>query len=237
MSVQIRVADTKAAWIKNATQGIINLSRKAVAARGKFSLVLSGGSTPAPVYQALADADLDWDHIFLFWGDERCVPPDSPESNYKLVKDTLLAHAPIPADNIYRIKGELEPSAAAKHYHTALEKFFEGQEKRFDLVLLGLGTDGHTASLFPKTPALHEKTAWVIENQHPETGMDRITLTYPAILSARNIFFLVQGEGKAHVVQEVIENPDGLPHYPAKEIKHPDSNIVWYLDREAAKHL
>lgn len=237
MSITINVSKTQKDWVEHTCQGIIDASQEAISARGKFTLVLSGGSTPAPIYQALGRSALDWANIYLFWGDERCVPPQHPESNYNLVEETLLEHITIPPENIFRIRGEEEPATAAKIYQNEIEKFFQGQKLRFDLVLLGLGGDGHTASLFPGTPALNENLTWVVENYQPETNLSRITLTYPAILSARQIFFLVQGGKKAPVVKEVLENPEGAPHYPAKEIKNASGNIVWYLDEAAAKEL
>ena len=237
MKPVIKISDSKITWVESAVQGIASLTQYAIAERGRFSLVLSGGSTPAPIYESLGTMNLDWEQINIFWGDERCVPPDHPDSNYKMAQETLLRNASIPSRNIFRIKGEEDPTTAAMLYRKEIKKFFTGREPRFDLVLLGLGEDGHIASLFPGSPALAEKSDWVVETQHPASGLGRISLTYPAILSARNIFFLVQGSSKAGVTADVIQNPQSPPDYPAKRIIHANSNIVWYLDEDSAASL
>jgi len=237
MNPIIKISETKTEWVESAANGIADQCQIAISDRGRFSLVLSGGSTPTLIYEALGRLDLDWKNIFLFWGDERCVPPDHPESNYKMAEDTLIRNASLPAENIFRIKGEENPATAARMYQAEIEKYFSAEDHRFDLVLLGLGEDGHTASLFPGTAALAENSVWAIETQHPASGMWRISLTYPAILSARNIFFLVQGSSKAKVAADVILNPKASPDYPAKKIERADGTIVWYLDRDAAASL
>jgi 6-phosphogluconolactonase len=237
MKPVLKISETKSQWVQMAIQGIAEVSQQAIADRGKFSLVLSGGSTPAPIYEALGKLKLDWKQSYIFWGDERCVPPDHAESNYKMAVETLLKNAPIHPENIFRIKGEEDPTTAARLYEIEIWNFFAGEEPRFDLVLLGLGEDGHIASLFPGTPALAENSAWAIENQHPTSGMWRISLTYPTILSARNIFFLVQGNSKADITADIILNPQSPPNYPAKKIDQADGNIVWYLDKDAAASL
>jgi 6-phosphogluconolactonase len=236
MSSTIHISGTKSAWVDHAANSIIQLSKRSIEERGEFSLVLSGGGTPAPIYTALSErsSELEWEHTFLFWGDERCVPSNHPDSNYKLVQDTLINQISIPSENIFRIKGEKAPSIASLSYAKEIEMFFSGKEKRFDLILLGLGADGHIASLFPNTDALNEKKVWVVKNQHPGSKNWRITLTYPTINSARNIMFLVSGSDKASIVSEVILNTSNPPLYPAKKIVA-DGTLTWHLDEQAAK--
>jgi len=191
------------------------------------------------VYELLA-ADperIDWPRTFVFWGDERCVPPDHPESNFRMAQQALLQKVPLQAQNVFRMLGEIEPQAAAKDYEEMLAAYFVGKEKRFDAVLLGLGEDGHTASLFPGTPALAESARWAAANPHPYSDGMRLTLTYPALNAAREVLFLVTGENKAGVAAEVIRNPGGPPPYPAKRVGTPDHPPHWILDQAAAGKL
>lgn len=237
MKAVVKIAAAKAEWTAVTADLIIYLANDALEARGEFSLVLSGGSTPIPVYEELANrsAEVSWEHTFIFWGDERCVPPTHPESNYRMAKTTLLDNIPIPARNIFRMLGEIEPQSAAEDYEEMLAAFFHNKEKRFDVVLLGIGEDGHTASLFPGTEALDETVKWVTANSHPYSDSSRLTLTYPALNAARQIIFLGSGGGKADVIAEVINNPDKGPVYPAKGITGRDQPAIWVLDAAAAE--
>ncbi|MEN8242048.1 MAG: 6-phosphogluconolactonase [Chloroflexota bacterium] len=250
MKSRVIVASSKQMWINRAVDLIVESANQAIRERGRFSLVLSGGSTPQPVYQALALPHnlkrIILSRTHIFFGDERCVSPGDPQSNYRMVKLALLENAPIPAANIHRMRGELRPPAAAADYQKQIEEYFEGQEQRFDLVLLGLGTDGHTASLFPGTKALEEKHAWVAANQleaplqsnHvPAQQAWRITLTYPALSTARRMVFLVRGEGKQEIIGKIFD-PEGYdPQIPAAKIaeNHPDQ--TWVLDKSAGRKL
>ena len=241
MKVNVQVAATNEEWIQLAIKTITNQATQAIQNRGYFSLVLSGGNTPKPIYQALisdeVQAIFDWSKWFIFWGDERCVPPNDEESNFRMAKLAFLDQSTIPQENIYRIIGEIEPNNAAQIYEQEINKFFIKKEKRFDTILLGVGNDGHTASLFPGVNALREKKHWVSISQHPESGMKRITLTYPAINQSRNIIFLAKGSEKSEVIADIINHPEKEPHYPAKGIIGKEKPPEWIIDKEAAGKL
>jgi len=216
-------------------------ARDAVAARGRFSVALSGGSTPRRLFHLLSSSpycdQVAWQAVHVFWGDERCVPPDDPESNYRLARNTLLEHVPVPDGNVHRLEGERDPGAAARAYERTLHEFYCGPQPRFDLVLLGLGRDGHTASLFPRSPALDEREMLVVATEADYEGRPtcRLTLTLPAINSARCILFLVTGEGKASIVADVLQNRDEL--LPAQHVAPAAGQVTWLLDRAAAAGL
>jgi 6-phosphogluconolactonase len=228
-------------WIKNAVEMILKAANQAIRDRGRFSLVLSGGSTPQPVFQALALPEnlkrIILSRTHIFWGDERCVPPGDPASNYRMAKLALLENAPIPAENIHRIHGENRPKIAAHRYQEEIDLYFSGSEPKFDLVLLGLGNDGHTASLFPETDALTVDDRWVAANFVPTQQTWRITLTYPALKSARQLLFLVKGEDKAQIVQQVLEDPMAENIYPAARSAAENPNTTWLLDKAASREL
>lgn len=241
MRHNITITQSDGEWVQTAVEIIISQAVQAIRKRGVYTLVLSGGSTPRPIYQELASKKyqsvLDWGRIFLFWGDERCVPPTDEESNYLMAKTALLDWIQIPDSNIFRIEGEIQPKEAARAYQQRIDQFFSGKEKRFDTTLLGLGEDGHTASLFPNTDGLRESTQWVVPNINPYQNTNRITLTFPAINSSRHILFLVKGAEKAKVVADIIENPKSPPHYPAKKITGKEIQPHWILDRAAGNKL
>lgn len=230
---------TPAKWAETAAELIIKQANAAVEARGSWSLVLSGGSTPRPVYQAIAvrKEQINWDHTYIFWGDERCVPPDDPNSNYRMAKETFLEDVQIPQQNIFRILGEIPPETAAQDYQGTIDAHFYKTEKRFDTLLLGLGDDGHTASLFPDMDTLAEENFWVAANRNPHNQTERVSLTFPAINSSRSIIFLVTGENKANIVADVIQNPTAPPDYPAKRVTGLDTPPIWILDQAAASQL
>lgn len=240
MNPKIQIAHSEAEWVHLATETITYQANQAINERGFFSLVLSGGSTPAPVYQSLAadqtQTEIDWERWYIFWGDERCVPPNHPESNYKMASEALLEHVPIPKDNIVRIKGELDPKASARIYEQEIEKFFAGKEMRFDTVLLGVGSDGHTASLFPGQKTQAQKH-WVIPAPHPTSSVMRISLTFQAINTSRNIIFLVKGREKSMIVAEAIQNQENEPNYPVKYILGKEKPPEWIIDEAASEKL
>ena len=223
---------------QEAARRFVELAQQAVASRGRFSVALSGGSTPGALYRLLAEephrAQVPWRHVHLFWGDERCVPPEHPESNYRLARETLIAHAPVAAENVHRIRGELEPEAAARAYDCELQDFFCGPRPRFDLVLLGLGSDGHTASLFPGSPALDEKERLAVAAtaHYADRPARRVTLTLPAINTARQVLFLVTGSAKAGIVQAVLEGAEA--RLPARLVRPTAGQLTWLLDDAAA---
>jgi 6-phosphogluconolactonase len=217
---------------------------EAVSAQGRFTAVLSGGKTPIAIYTLLAKApyvsQIPWARVHLFWGDERCVPPDHGDSNYRLVRERLIDHVPIPAANVHRMPGEMDPVEAAARYEEQLRKFFAphgGGFPVFDLILLGLGEDGHTASLFPGTRALRESARWVLGHYVDAQKGWRITLTPPVINAAHTLVFIVSGAGKAAVLKEILEGPIRPDTLPAQIVRPADGTLLWMLDREAAALL
>ncbi|GAB4421121.1 MAG: 6-phosphogluconolactonase [Anaerolineae bacterium] len=219
------------------------IAAEAISSQGRFTIGLPGGSTPRTLFNLLGSpawaGRIDWARAHIFWGDERCVPPDHPESNYRLARETLLDRVPVPAEQIHRIPGELPPAEAARAYERTLRTFFgEGDsEPRFDLLLQGLGDDGHTASLFPGTAALEERTRWVVENYVPRLDSWRITLTAPAINAASHVIFLVSGAGKAEALRAVLQGPLRPSAYPAQLIRPCAGQLLWLVDQAAAALL
>lgn len=228
-----------------AAEEFIQIAETAVKKRGVFTVALSGGTTPQMLYQLLATEPfserVDWSRTQVFWGDERCVPPDNDESNYLKADLALLSHIPLPAENIHRVQAELPPEQAAENYEETLLKFFsslqdeaERTRAQFDLLLLGMGDDGHTASLFPGTPAIHEQTRWVAAQYIDKLAAWRVTLT-PAILNhAANVIFLVAGEAKSYALQKVIYGSYQPDRFPAQIIQPVQGNLRWMVDEAAA---
>jgi 6-phosphogluconolactonase len=214
--------------------------QQAVSKRGRFAIALSGGHTPEKMYSLWAGTEqyrnkTPWDSVHLFWSDERFVPANDPRSNYRMARETLISHIPIPAQNVHPMPTNLpSPEECARAYETELLEFFGSEPPAFDVQLLGLGTEGHTASLFPGSPALDEKVRWVAAVRVPAEPPQRITLT-PAVLNqGRNTFFLAAGENKREILSAIREEPSGHPsQYPAARI-HPVKDPVWFLDAAAA---
>lgn len=237
----IRIYPDAASLARAAAERFVALAAEAIATRGRFAVALSGGSTPRATYTLLANDEfatrVAWQRVYVFWGDERCVPPDHPESSFRLADETLLSHVPIPSTNIYRIGGELGPEAAAEAYAAELHTFFDAPWPRFDLVLLGMGNDGHTASLFPGSAALRETARPVVAvtAHYQDRPAHRVTLTPPAINAASQVLFLVTGTGKANIVQAVLEGPEG--RFPAQQIRPTSGHLTWLLDTAAAARL
>ncbi|MGC3990811.1 MAG: 6-phosphogluconolactonase [Chthoniobacteraceae bacterium] len=218
-------------FIAEATQLILDSARAALAARGFFRIALSGGNTPRPVYAKVAElgCDLPWEKIQVTFGDERCVGPEDEKSNYRMAKLSLLGAVPIPEGNVFRMKGEIAPAdAAAQYEHQLAAVAARMGEERYvhDLLLLGIGDDGHTASLFPGTTALHETTRNVIENHVPQLDTNRITFTYPLINAARHVVFLVGNPKKLPVVEGILA-PDSP--FPAAGVKPLNGDVTWLL--------
>jgi 6-phosphogluconolactonase len=227
---------------RKAAEQFVGLARLAIAARDRFAVALSGGSTPKAFYSLLATAEfreqLDWRQIHLFFGDERCVAPDHAESNYRMVAESLLAKIAIPGENVRRMAGELAPEVAAAAYAAALTDFFdlrENQPPRFDLIFLGLGEDGHTASLFPDSSALHETQALVATTYVEKLKARRLTLTLPTINNAAQISFLVAGHSKAAVVTAILTGQNS--EAPAARIKPSHGKLAWFITEDAAGDL
>jgi 6-phosphogluconolactonase len=215
-----------------------------LAERGRFTLALSGGSTPRRLYQLLAEADLDWSRVEVFFGDERCVPPDHADSNYRMAREALLDPARVPEHRVHRMRGELEPAAAAAAYEDELRAVLApppGVAPSIDLVLLGLGDDGHTASLFPGTAALDEDRRWVVANRVPQLDAWRLTMTYPLLNAASAVAFLVAGSSKREAVERILApDPDDGAHgdarelLPAARVRPASGRLIWMLDAAAA---
>jgi len=234
---EIIVCRDLAALSRRAAEQFVSLARAAIAARGRFSVALSGGSTPKALYSLLATAEfsaqLDWRQIHLFFGDERCVAPDHAESNYRMVAESLLEKIAIPADNVHRMAGEIEPQVAAAAYAEQLSRFFGASENhppRFDLVFLGLGEDGHMASLFPNSSALNE-TAWVAATYVEKLASHRLTLTLPVLNNAEQICFLIAGQSKAAVVKALLSA--SARDYPAAHIAPLTGGLRWFITEDA----
>ncbi|HWP93294.1 MAG TPA: 6-phosphogluconolactonase [Thermodesulfobacteriota bacterium] len=244
---EIQVLSNLQELTRRAAEEFVSQAAEAVQAKGLFTVALSGGSTPKGLYSLLADgnegfrARVAWDKIHFFWGDERHVPPDHPESNYRMAYEALLSKVPVPPDNVHRIKAE-NPNAAdaAKDYEEILHGFFklgQGQKPRFDLVLLGMGPEGHTASLFPGSEAIHEESRLVAAPWVGKFKTYRITLTPPVFNNARYILFLVSGEEKAETLRSVLQGEYRPDQFPAQVIQPMNGNLVWLVDREAARFL
>lgn len=207
---------------------VARIAAASIEARGgPFRLSLCGGSTPKAIYEALAEEQLAWDGFVITFGDERCVPPDHADSNFRMAKEALLSRVPIPEANIVRIKGELEPDLAAKECEAVLRERAGGEDEFIhDLILLGMGEDGHTASLFPETKALQEKDQWIAANEVPQQNSTRITFTYPLINASRRVLFLISGEKKRAILDEI---KAGGTQYPAEKIKPTEGSLNWLV--------
>ncbi len=226
----------EAAVVQSLAAYLVADMRQVIARQGYYRLALAGGNTPRRLYQRLALPDaagtIDWSRLYLFWGDERCVPAGHPQSNYRMVRESLLDQVSIPSGNLFPIDGRLEPERAATAYAEAL-----GQEP-LDLVLLGMGEDGHTASLFPATPRLREESRPVIATRSPVPPTDRISLTLRTINAARQVVFLVVGESKAGRLAQVMQQhgrPE--PRLPAAMVNPGSGALHWFVDRAAASQL
>lgn len=243
-AAEIRVLTTPQELFAAAAEEIVRLANQAVAEHGRFTIALSGGSTPKSLFTLLATnarGTLPWDRMYFFWSDERHVPPTDPDSNYRMANEAMLSKVPVLPGNVYRIPAENpDAAAAAEAYESTLKKFFRaqpGEYPAFDLILLGMGPDGHTASLFPGTPGLQEKSRLVIANWVEKLKSHRLTLTLPVINAARCVAFLVSGTDKAAVLRTVLEENAPAEQYPAKLVHTENGKLIWFLDRAAASGL
>lgn len=241
MDAEIVVVPDEEALAHEAARRFTALADEGVNSRGRASVALSGGSTPGRLFSLLAEepycSQLPWEQLHLFWADERCVPPEDAGSNYRMAHEILIGQVPIPPDQVHRMLGELAPEIAARSYERELQDFFCGPRPRFDLVLLGLGEDGHTASLFPDSPLLAERERLVAPATASYQGRpaERITLTLPAINTARQVLFLVAGGAKAAIVKSVLKGPGG--RFPAQGVRPVAGSLSWLLDAAAAAEL
>lgn len=235
-----------AALARRAAQYFVEMADEAVSARGRARIAISGGSTPKAAFELMGDPDqpwrgrMQWDKLELYWVDERCVPPDDQESNYRMTREALLDRVPLRPEQIHRMEGELDPECAASRYESSVRDGFrlEGAElPRFDLIQLGMGPDGHTASLFPHSNALHEMNRLVTANYVAQMDTWRITLTWPVINRANSVFFLVGGAEKAKVLKEVMSGQRDVERLPSQLIWPVSGILTLILDKSAAAEL
>lgn len=221
----------------------MRLTTDAVAARGRCTVAMSGGSTPRSVYQLLAApafrGRVRWSDIHFFWGDERHVPPDHPDSNYRMAVEAMLSKVPVLPGNVHRMRGEVPDAArAARDYDGLIRECVEGEPMpRFDVIHLGIGTDGHTASLFPGTSALRERERFCVANWVAKLDAHRITLTLPVLHSARVVVFIAAGTEKASIIRHVLRESAELAPLPAQLVRPADGDLWWMIDRAAAAEL
>jgi 6-phosphogluconolactonase len=237
---RVEIYDNADGLFRAASEKIAAMLEAALRERGTASFVLTGGNTPKPFYELLAVSPyherLDWSHIQFFWGDERCVPPDSPESNYGVAWKALISKLPVASENVHRIPGEMDdPEKAALQYEAEIRRIIpDSSPPSFDVVLLGMGEDGHTASIFPGTHWNEER--WVVAiHATGRLTTNRVTMTPRLLNAARNVLFLISGAAKAKALAGVLEDP--ASDYPAKRIQPPSGNLTWMVDKEAASLL
>jgi 6-phosphogluconolactonase len=247
LRIEYKVVANAAALAAEAAERFASTAEKAVAQRGRARIAISGGSTPKAAFGLLADPSqpwlkrMPWEKLELFWVDERCVPPDHPDSNYRMTREAMLDKVPLKPEQVHRMEGELEPAVAAARYESLLRNSFrlEGAESpRFDLVELGMGPDGHTASLFPHTEAIHEMGRLAVANHVPQQKDSwRLTLTWPVIDQASSVFFLIGGADKAQILYEVLTEPQDPERLPSQLIRPSSGILTLILDQAAAALL
>lgn len=241
---EIVVCPDAADFGRRAAEEFVGAAERAIAAAGRFSVALAGGSTPRSLYGLLAEAPwrnrIDWSRCHFFWGDERCVPPDHPDSNYRMARESLLSRVPLANENVHRMAGEKAPDSAAREYEQTLRTFFGvtgSRWPRFDLILLGIGEDGHTASLFPGSEALAESRRLVVAPYVEKLRSHRLTLTLPVINAAAQVMFLVSGESKSSMVGAILNNETNTETLPVKRVNPKSGRLLWLVDQEAAGSL
>ncbi len=218
---------------------------KSAADRKKpFTVALAGGSTPETLYRDIArlseKQEIPWDMVHFFWGDERCVPPDSSESNFGMANNLMLSKLAIPEDNIHRIHGEEEPPGETERYAQVLQMnvpVVQNGIPQMDWVFLGMGSDGHTASLFPESDVVQIRDKFCAVSQHPESGQKRITLTLPVLNNASRVSFLIAGDSKSQITEKILQDPSAAEKYPAAMVQPQTGQLEWFIDRDAAVRL
>jgi 6-phosphogluconolactonase len=244
--VEYRIYDGADALSRAAAEHFLETAQAAVASRGKARIAISGGSTPKRTFELLANPAerflkaMPWEQIEIYWVDERCVPPDDKDSNYRMTREALLDKVPLKPEHVFRIEGELEPELAAARYETTIRSQFrlEGAEApRFDVLALGMGDDGHTASLFPHTAAIDELGRVAVANHVPQKDTWRVTLTWPVIVEARDVFFLIGGKDKAEPLHGVLQGAYDPETLPSQLIQPKSGKLLLLLDRDAASLL
>jgi 6-phosphogluconolactonase len=235
---RVRVFQNLEALSRAAAELFTALAKQCIAAQGRFAVALSGGATPRGMYTLLGSTpyreNVEWEHVHVFWADERCVPGDHPESNFKLAVDAFLSRVAMPRENIHRIKGEEGPGRAAQDYEQELRSFFgPALFPVFDLIILGAGEDGHTASLFPGSASLHERTRLALPVSLEPPKLNRVTLTPPVLNNAAEVLFLASGRAKAGVVHAIVEKGNPVS-YPAGLVQTVHGRVTWFIDKQAA---
>ena len=237
---RVQVCPNAAAVAQALVELFVDTAAAAIEARGNFHVCLAGGSTPRAAYSLLAaqaERVVAWEKVHIYFGDERCVPPEHAESNHRMANEALLSRVGVRSEHVHRMRAELGAVAAATEYEQELRRQLAPCGGRFDLVLLGMGNDAHTASLFPHTEALHVRDRWCVGHFVPRLGVERVTLTYPIINSARRIVFLVTGAGKAETLRAVLTEPYDVSERPVQGIKPTDGELIWLVDQAAATEL
>jgi len=239
--MKLNIYNTEDEVLDGLAQYFVETAASSIANHGQFSVALSGGNSPKKLYELLASKrykdKVEWSKVHFFFGDERYVPHTDPQSNYLMAKKAILQPLELSYRQIFPVNTSVSPEEAATRYTNDINLYFAGFDPRFDLVLLGLGDNSHTASLFPHTPVLHDKTASVKEVFLEDQQVFRITMTAPLINMAHHIAYLVYGDGKAEAVHHVIEDKKDTENYPAQLIKPVDGDLQWFLDKSAAKLL
>ncbi len=237
----LHVFQTKEALSKEAADLFLKTALEAVQENGRFTVALTGGSSPVLLHKLLAQSpyreQVPWEKTFVFWGDERWVPLTDDKSNAKMAMDTLLSHVQVPEAQVYPMWGDAAPEAFAEQYEELLRNHFKGSAPAFDLILLGMGDDGHTASLFPGTDVLHEESRWVQAYYLAPQAMHRVTLTAPLLNQGKKILFLTFGENKAKALHEVLEGDRNPEQYPSQLIQPQNGEVLWFVDEAAASQL
>ena len=237
MNKNIHAYPNKEKLVAATTERVVDSIGQAIQQAGLCNIALSGGSTPGGVFSLLASNPyrdrVDWSRLHLFWGDERMVPPEHQDSNFRMVQETLLDHIKIPDENVHRMRGEIAPEEAAAEYAELLHDHFKGSLPCFDLILLGLGEDGHTASLFPETDAVEEYEKHAVAVFVPKLSAWRVTLTLPVLNAARKVLFLVSGKSKSEIVQRIMSNKQPAKELPATMVNPQNGELHWMLDSEA----
>ncbi|MBL7994157.1 6-phosphogluconolactonase [bacterium] len=244
MTGEVKVFDRTEDLIRHSAEKIVSIAQESIRNRGQFVCSLSGGSTPKEVYSRLAamplKEEIDWGKTHVFWGDERSVVRTHPDSNFRMAKESLLDAVGIPPFNIHRVASEEDPMLAAQQYEDDIREFFgisDGIFPEFDLILLGMGDDGHTASLFPDTEALKVQDRLVVDNFVRKLNTHRITFTFPMINHARNVLFIVSGSAKSKMIKQVLENSNAPRILPSQLVQPKPGLLFWFLDKEAAADL
>lgn len=240
---KIVVVNDAAELFVHAAEEIAHVAGEAICTHGEFTFCLSGGSTPASTYELLASRFLnsvDWKEVRFYWGDERCVPPNDPESNYAMADRTMLSKLALKPEQVFRMRGELAPQEGALDYEKQLKESFglgNGEFARFDLILLGLGDNRHTASLFPGNPAIHEARRSVVAVNVDAEPRNRLSFTPPMLNNAERVMFLAAGQKKAEAVRDIIDGPRDPDRFPAQIVAPAKGEVMWFLDRAAASLL